>query len=105
MHPGRKEEAMMPMQIIRRRGRRRVATHNEQSYPYFSHVRFQFTQTAGTWTYAQGTEVKAFNYAQGQALSGAGFPSAVAPTATALDTNLIKQSETVAGETVKIYGL
>lgn len=79
---------------------------NEQSYPYFSAVRFQFSvsKTTGTqtWTYAAGTSVKAFNYAQGQSLAGAGFASG---NATPLDTNLIKQSETVAGENVKIYGL
>lgn len=91
----------MPQQIVRRR-----VAHNEQSYPYYSHVRFQFTASSAsgtnTYAFAQGTEVKAFNYAQGQSLTGAGF---LAGNATALDTNLIKQSETVAGEEVKIYGL
>jgi hypothetical protein len=80
--------------------------HTEQSYPYYSHVRFQFaaTSSSGTNTYAlpAGSTVKAFNYAQGQSLTGAGF---LAGNATALDTNLIKQSETIGGETVKIYGI
>lgn len=84
-------------------------THNEQSYPYYSRVRFQFTNTTSgspatnTVTLAAGTECKAFNYAQGQSLTGAGFGGTL--TATALETNLIKQSETVAGEAVKIFGL
>jgi hypothetical protein len=80
--------------------------HVEQSYPYYSHVRFQFTASSNsgtnTYTIAAGTTVKAFNYSQGQSLLGAGF---LAGNATALDTNLIKQSETIGGETVKIYGL
>ena len=86
------------------------ATHNEQSYPYYSRVRFQFTNTTAggppatnTWTIAAGTEVKAFNYAQGQQIAGAGFGTSF--TATPLETNLIKQSETVAGEAVKIFGI
>ncbi len=82
-------------------------THNEQSYPYYSRVRFAWSNSvnAGTNTYSitAGTEVKAFNYAQGQSLNGAGFGTTL--TATALETNLIKQSETVAGEAVKIFGL
>lgn len=83
-------------------------THNEQSYPYYSRVRFQFVNTVSatytnTVTLAQGTELKAFNYAQGQSLAGAGFGGSL--IATALETNLIKQSETVAGEAVKIYGV
>lgn len=83
--------------------------HTEQSYPYYSRVRFQFNATAAggppaTNTYAlpAGYVVKAFNYAQGQNLSGAGF---LAGNASAIDTNLIKQSETIGGETVKIYGI
>jgi hypothetical protein len=83
--------------------------HTEQSYPYYSHVRFQFTASAAggppatnTYSLAAGSTVKAFNYAQGQSLTGAGF---LAGNATALDTNLIKQSETIGGETVKIYGI
>ncbi len=83
-------------------------THNEQSYPYYSRVRFQFVNTVSstytnTVTLAAGTELKAFNYAQGQSLTGAGFGGSL--VATALETNLIKQSETVAGEAVKIYGI
>jgi len=82
-------------------------THNEQSYPYYSRVRFQFTNTVAstlnTFTLAAGTEAKAFNYCQGQSLSGAGFGGGL--NATALDTNLIKPSETVAGEAVNIYGI
>jgi hypothetical protein len=84
--------------------------HNQQSYPYFSRVRFQFTVTAAggppattTVAMAAGTEVKAFNYAQGQSLAGAGFGGGL--NATSLETNLIKQSETVAGENVKVYGI
>jgi len=85
-------------------------SHNEQSYPYYSRVRFPFTNTTSggppvtnTWTIAAGTEVKAFNYAQGQQIAGAGFGTTL--TATPLETNLIKQSETVAGEAVKIFGI
>lgn len=86
---------------------RSPGSHNEQSYPYFSRVRFQFVNTVNstlnTWTLAAGSEVKAFNYAQGQSLSGAGFGGSL--VATPLETNLIKQSETVAGEAVEIYGI
>ncbi len=81
--------------------------HVEQSYPYYSHVRFQWTPTlvssTTTWTLQQGSQVQAFNYAQGAVITGAGFPSAT--IATPLDTNLIKQGETIGGETVKVYGL
>lgn len=86
-----------------------MTQHTEQSFPYYSRVRFQFTAVAAggppatnTYTYPQGTEVKAFNYAQGQSLVGAGF---LAGSASTVDTNLIKASETVGGESVKIYGL
>jgi len=82
-------------------------SHNEQSYPYYSRVRFQFANSVSgstnTITLAAGTELKAFNYAQGQSLAGAGFGGSL--VATALETNLIKQSETVAGEAVKIFGI
>jgi hypothetical protein len=85
-------------------------THNEQSYPYYSRVRFAWSAVAAggppatnTYSIAAGTEVKAFNYAQGQPLNGAGFAGTL--SATALETNLIKQSETVAGEAVQIYGI
>ena len=82
-------------------------SHNEQSYPYYSRVRFQFTNTVvsttNTFALAAGLEVKAFNYCQGQGLSGAGFGGSL--NATALETNLIKPSETVAGEAVEIYGI
>lgn len=83
--------------------------HTEQSYPYYSRVRFQFSAVAAggppatnTYALAAGTVVKAFNYAQGQSLTGAGF---LTGNAQAIDTNLIKQSETIGGETVKIYGI
>jgi hypothetical protein len=82
-------------------------SHNEQSYPYYSRVRFAFANSVAsgvnTITLAAGTELKAFNYAQGQSLTGAGFGGSL--TATALETNLIKQSETVAGEAVNIFGV
>lgn len=81
--------------------------HVQQSYPYYSAVKFQFTvakpAATATLTYAAGTEVTAFNYAKNQALAGAGFPGAL--TATPLETNLIKPSETLGGERVRIYGL
>lgn len=91
------------------RGSRGGGEHQEQSYPYYSHVRFQFGATAAggppatnTYVYTAGTQVQAFNYSQNQSLVGAGF---LAGNATALDTNLNKQSETIGGETVKIYGI
>jgi hypothetical protein len=96
--------------MVRRAAAQHAGKHNEQSYPYFSRVRFQWSVTAAggppattTCTITAGTEVKAFNYAQGQSLAGAGFGGSL--NATPLETNLIKQSETVAGENVKIYGI
>ncbi len=95
--------------MVRVRNQPNGQTHNEQSYPYYSHVRFPWTNVAAggppatnTWTLTAGTEVKAFNYAQNQQMGGSGFGTL---NATPLDTNLIKQSETVAGEAVKIYGI
>lgn len=97
----------MPQPVRVRQQTMNQTTHNEQSYPYYSRVRFAFSNSvnAGVNTYslAAGTELKAFNYAQGQSLTGAGFGGSL--TATALETNLIKQSETVAGEAVKIFGV
>lgn len=97
----------MPPNMSRVRVQANGQSHNEQSYPYYSRVRFQFVNTVGgstnTVTLAAGTELKAFNYAQGQSLAGAGFGGSL--NATALETNLIKQSETVAGEAVKIFGI
>jgi hypothetical protein len=97
----------MPQQNMTRVRMVQAGTHNEQSYPYYSRVRFAFANSVNsstnTWTIAAGTECKAFNYAQGQSLSGAGFGGSL--VATPLETNLIKQSETVAGEAVKVYGI
>ena len=74
---------------------------------YYSRVRCQSTVTTGaagyTYTFAGGTELRAFSYAIGQAMDGVGFPSST--IATPADTNLIKASETISGENVAIYGL
>lgn len=70
---------------------------------YYSTVRFAFTVT-GTFVYTvpAGTQARAFGYAIGQDLSAAGFPAGT--PATAAETNLIKPSETIAGEKVLIFG-
>lgn len=74
---------------------------------YYSRVRAQASVTTGptgyTYTFASGTELRAFGYAIGQSMDGVGFPAAT--IATPADTNLIKASETISGENVIIYGM
>lgn len=78
---------------------------------YFSIVRFAGTVTtaAGNTTVAWqgGTELRPFSYRIGDALTAAGFPAIFGPNAlaTQCDTNLVKASETNAGEQVLVYGI
>ena len=70
---------------------------------YYSTIRFAFNVAAGfTYTVPAGTQFRAFGYAIGQDLSAAGFPAGT--PATSAETNLIKPSETIAGEKVVIFG-
>lgn len=73
---------------------------------YFSTVRFQAAVTGTfTYTFAAGTELRAFGYAQGDPMNTAviGFPAG--RVATPADTNLISASETIGGERVIIEGI
>lgn len=83
-------------------GNMRTKTFNN----YFSTVRFQ-AAVSGTflYTFAAGTELRAFGYAQGDPMNTAviGFPAG--RVATPADTNLISSSETISGEQVLIEGL
>jgi len=81
---------------------------------YHSKVRFQSAISgAGPFTYtiAAGTQMLAFGYAKGADMGPAGFvggggtPAAGNRTAKDCDTNIIKASETNAGEKVVIFGL
>jgi len=73
---------------------------------YFSTVRFQ-AAVSGTFTYtfAQGTELRAFGYAQGDDMSVAGIGFPAGRSASPADTNLISASETISGERVVIEGI
>jgi hypothetical protein len=81
---------------------------------YYSVVRFSGTvvtvagppaTTTVTWT--GGTELKPFSYKIGDPLVSAGFPAAFGPgaLATPADTNLVKASETLGGEQLKVHGV
>lgn len=91
---------------------RRMAAANaaQQRYSnwnkYYSKVRFQATSAlvgaVTTFTFP-AQELRLFGYAQGQDLGPFGF--GVGNQATLAETNLITQSSTLSGETVRIYGL
>lgn len=78
---------------------------------YYSVVRFSGTVTvvgANTVvTWQGGTEQRPFSYRIGDPLVSAGFPAAFGPAApaTQADTNLVKASETNAGEQVMVHGI
>lgn len=77
---------------------------------YYSVVRFQGTAVAAggtsTTTWTAGTELRPFSYRIGDPLTTAGFdPTFLPNAATQADTNLVKASETNAGEQLKIYGI
>lgn len=78
---------------------------------YYSVVRFAATVTTNGGntivTWQQGTELRPFSYRIQDPLTAAGFPVAFGPNAlaTQADTNLVKSSETLAGEQVYIYGV
>ena len=76
---------------------------------YYSVVRFAATVTnpapgTTTVTWTAGTELRPFSYRILDPLTSAGFPAALG-NATQADTNLVKSSETNAGEQVLVYGL
>jgi hypothetical protein len=98
-----------PISSLPRNIRQQYARSGQQQFSlwnkYYSTVRFQATVAAGfTYTFAQGLELRAFGYAVGQDMGPVGFPSGTTP-ATLADTNLQKPGETVAGETVTVYGI
>lgn len=73
--------------------------------PYFSRVRFRVARAgAGPFTYslAQGTNVRAFNYAVNQDMGSAGIAGL---NATPADTNLTTAGKTLAGQAVWVFGL
>jgi len=94
---------------------RRDAGVPEQAYKlwnaYYSVVRFSGTVTvagpATTVTWQGGTELRPFSYRIQDPLTTAGFPPAFGPgaLATQADTNLIKASETQAGEQLMVHGI
>jgi len=98
----------------------RTATRRDMGVPqqqyknwqaYYSVVRFSGTvsvvgaNTIVTWQ--GGTELKPFSYKIGDPLVSAGFPAAFGPgaLATPADTNLVKASETLGGEQLKVHGV
>lgn len=78
---------------------------------YYSVVRFAGTvltaapNTTVTWN--AGTELRPFSYRIGDPLTTAGFPATFGPNAVATqaDTNLVKASETLAGEQLMVHGI
>lgn len=81
---------------------------------YYSVVRFAGTVTAvvgppatTTVTWQGGVEFRPFSYRILDPLTSAGFPAAFGPgaLATQADTNLVKASETNAGEQVMVHGI
>jgi len=78
---------------------------------YYSVIRFSGTvsvvgpNTTVTWN--GGTEIRPFSYRIGDPLTTAGFPATFGPNAqaTQADTNLVKASETIAGEQLKVHGI
>lgn len=75
---------------------------------YYSVVRFtgHVTTASGetTVTWQGGTELRPFSYRIGDPLTSAGFP-AVFGQATQADSNLVKASETLAGEQLLVHGI
>ena len=75
---------------------------------YYSVIRFAGTvstnggNTLVTWQ--GGTELRPFSYRIGDVLTTAGFPAAFGQ-ATQADTNLVKASETLAGEQLDVHGI
>jgi hypothetical protein len=78
---------------------------------YYSVIRFSGTvsvvgaNTLVTWQ--GGTELRPFSYRIGDPLVTAGFPATFGPNAqaTQADTNLVKASETLAGEQLMVHGI
>lgn len=76
---------------------------------YYSIVRFSGTVSGGgggptTVTWQGGTELRPFSYRINDPLTSAGFPASFG-LATQAETNLVKSSETLAGEQLLIYGV
>lgn len=77
------------------------------AYPYYSTVTIvadTLNVRPGPYTYnwPRGSEVRAFSYGKGEALTNAGSPATVG---TPVDTNLVQGSETISGENVEIHGI
>lgn len=78
---------------------------------YYSVIRFSGTVTTPggntTVTWQGGTELRPFSYRIGDPLTTAGFPATFGPNAqaTQADTNLVKASETLAGEQLMVHGI
>jgi len=78
---------------------------------YYSVIRFSGTvsvvgaNTLVTWQ--GGTELRPFSYRIQDPLTTAGFPAGFGPAAlaTQADTNLVKASETLAGEQLLVHGI
>jgi len=91
---------------------RRDAGVPQQQYKlwnaYYSVIRFSAAVTiaGGNTTVAWngGTELRPFSYRIGDPLVTAGFPAAFGQ-ATQADTNLVKASETIAGEQLMVHGI
>jgi hypothetical protein len=75
---------------------------------YYSVVRFAGTVVTAapntTVTWQGGTELRPFSYRIGDPLTTAGYPAAFG-NATQADTNLVKASETQAGEQLLVHGI
>jgi hypothetical protein len=100
----------------RKSGGSQMQSRTEQDQPatvtklwntYYSIVRFQAAVSVAspvtTLTFAAGTELRAFSYKIGDALTTAGFDVSVG-NATEADTNLVNAGATIAGELVKVNG-
>ena len=78
---------------------------------YYSVIRFAATVTTPgattVVTWQGGTEIRPFSYRIGDPLTTAGFPATFGPNAqaTQADTNLVKASETLAGEQLLVHGI
>jgi hypothetical protein len=83
------------------------------AYPYYSTVTFYAFRQGDppgpyNWGIARGAEARAFSYGKGQAMTNAVMSSVALagyPIATPAETNLVKASETISGESVEIGGL
>lgn len=101
--------AAVPTQRTNARRRAGVPTQEYRLWnAYYSVVRFAANAVTGggttTVTFNGGVEFKPFSYRIGDALTGAGFPAAFGQ-ATGADTNLVKASETIGGEMLKVHGI